>query len=160
VGTIYKCYENKGDILGAIVSLEVNEVLNAGQGVVARPPANVGDALDTLVGIYIEHSLHYLSKEMWRQAMAISTQLPDSPFGQAYTALDRALTEQIRALIARLQEIGLVRQDIDGAALGELIFNNMNMMFIEFVKRDAAKIPELRAAIRRQNRILVAAIGV
>ncbi|MBZ9758657.1 hypothetical protein LB524_25550 [Mesorhizobium sp. ESP6-5] len=47
-----------------------------------------------------------------------------------------------------------------GTALGELIFNNMNMMFIEFVKRDEARIPELRAAIRRQNRILVAAIGV
>ena len=89
IGTIYNYYQNKGDILGAIVSLEVNEVLNAGRGVVARPPANVGDALDTLIGIYIEHSLHYLSKEMWRQAMAISTQLPDSPFGQAYTALDR-----------------------------------------------------------------------
>ncbi|TIS82330.1 MAG: TetR/AcrR family transcriptional regulator, partial [Mesorhizobium sp.] len=157
---IYNYYQNKGDILGAIVAMEVNEVLNAGQGVVGSPPADVGDALDRLIGIYIEHSLNYLSKEMWRQAMAISTQLPDSPFGQAYTALDRALTEQIRALIARLQEIGLVRSDIDGPAVGELIFNNMNMMFIEFVKRDEAKIPELRAAIRRQNRILVAAIGV
>ena len=159
IGTIYNYYQNKGDILGAIVSMEVNEVLNAGRGVVANPPANVGDALDTLIGIYIEHSLHYLSKEMWRQAMAISTQLPDSPFGQAYTALDRALTEQIRALIARLQEIRLVRADIDGPAVGELIFNNMNMMFIEFLQRDEAKIPDLRAAIRRQNRILVGAIG-
>ncbi|RWM05880.1 MAG: TetR/AcrR family transcriptional regulator [Mesorhizobium sp.] len=160
IGTIYNYYQNKGDILGAIVSMEVNEVLNAGRGVVASPPANVGDALDTLIGIYIEHSLNYLSKEMWRQAMAISTQLPDSPFGQAYTALDGALTDQIRALIARLQQIDLVRSDIDGPAVGELIFNNMNMMFIEFVKRDGARIPELRAAIRRQNRILVAAIGV
>ncbi|MDG4885334.1 TetR/AcrR family transcriptional regulator [Mesorhizobium sp. WSM4884] len=160
IGTIYNYYQNKGDILGAIVSMEVNEVLNAGRGVVASPPANVGDALDTLIGIYIEHSLNYLSKEMWRQAMAISTQLPDSPFGQAYTALDRALTDQIRALIVRLQEIGLVRADIDGPAVGELIFNNMNMMFIEFVKRDEARIPELRAAIRRQNRIVVTAIGV
>ncbi|RWN99534.1 TetR/AcrR family transcriptional regulator [Mesorhizobium sp.] len=159
VGTIYNYYQNKGDILGAIVSMEVNEVLSAGRGVVANPPANVGDALDTLLGIYIEHSLHYLSKEMWRQAMAISTQLPDSPFGQAYIALDRALTEQIRALIARLQGLGLVRRDIDGHALGELVFNNMNMMFIEFVKRDEARIAELRAAIRRQNRILVAAIA-
>jgi AcrR family transcriptional regulator len=160
IGTIYNYYQNKGDILGAIVSLEVNEVLNAGRGVVDNPPANVGDALDTLVGIYIEHSLHYLSKEMWRQAMAISTQQPDSPFGQAYTALDGSLTEQISALIARLQALGLVRQDIDGTALGELIFNNMNMMFIEFVKRDEARIPELRSAIRRQNRILVTAIVV
>ncbi|MER8486120.1 hypothetical protein [Mesorhizobium sp. M1322] len=52
-----------------------------------------------------------------------------------------------------------MRSDTDGPALGELIFNNMNMMFIEFVKRDEARIAELRAAIRRQNRILVAAIG-
>ncbi|WP_281035125.1 hypothetical protein [Mesorhizobium tamadayense] len=44
--------------------------------------------------------------------------------------------------------------------MGELIFNNMNMMVIEFVKREEARIPELRAAIWRQNRILVAAIGV
>ncbi|TGQ19993.1 TetR/AcrR family transcriptional regulator, partial [Mesorhizobium sp. M00.F.Ca.ET.220.01.1.1] len=48
IGTIYNYYQNKGDILGAIVSMEVNEVLNAGRGVVASPPANVGDALDTL----------------------------------------------------------------------------------------------------------------
>ncbi|TIQ77619.1 MAG: TetR/AcrR family transcriptional regulator, partial [Mesorhizobium sp.] len=41
-----------------------------------------------------------------------------------------------------------------------LVFNNMNMMFIEFVKRDEARIAELRAAIRRQNRILVAAVAV
>ena len=160
IGTIYNYYQNKGDILGAIVSLEVNEVLNAGRGVVARPPANVGDALDTLIGIYIEHSLNYLSKEMWRQAMAISTQLPDSPFGQAYTGLDRELTKQISALIARLQEVGLVRPDIDGPAVGELIFNNMNMMFIEFVKDEALPIGRVRAAIRRQNRTLLNAISV
>ena len=84
VGTIYNYYRNKGDILVAIVSMEVNEVLNAGRGVVATPPRNVADAIDTLIGIYIDHSLIYLSKEMWRQAMAISTQQPDSPFGKTY----------------------------------------------------------------------------
>ena len=91
--------------------------------------------------------------------MAISTQQPDSPFGRTYSALDRALTDQICALIARLQELGLVRPRVDGRAVGELIFNNMNMMFIEFVKRDTATIAELRGAIRRQNRVLVDAIS-
>jgi AcrR family transcriptional regulator len=158
VGTIYNYYRNKGDILVAIVSMEVNEVLNAGRGVVTNPPADVGDAIDTLLGIYIEHSLIYLSKEMWRQAMAISTQQPESPFGRTYGELDKGLTDQICGLIARMQALGLVRDDIDGRAVGELVFNNMNMMFIEFVKRDAAKMPELRAAIRRQNRVLVEAI--
>lgn len=159
VGTIYNYYRNKGDVLVAIVSMEVNEVLNAGRGVVAHPPADVGDAIDTLIGIYIEHSLIYLDKGMWRQAMATSTQQPDSPFGQTYGELDRALTDQICALIGRLQELGIVRADIDRRPVGELVFNNMNMMFIEFVKREDAGIPQLRAAIRRQNRILVEAIG-
>ncbi len=159
VGTIYNYYRNKGDILVAIVSMEVNEVLNAGRSVISSPPAGVSDAIDTLIGIYIEHSLHYLSKEMWRQAMAISTQQPGSPFGQTYSALDRALTDQLRSLIGRLQELGLVRAEIDGSTVGELLFNNMNMMFIEFVKNDDARIADLRTALRRQNSILVAAIA-
>jgi len=159
IGTIYNYYHNKGDLLVAIVSMEVNEVLNAGRGVVAEPPRDVGGALDTLIGIYIEHSLNYLSKEMWRQAMAISTQQPDSPFGRTYTGLDRALTDQICALIAKLQERGLVRRGVDARSLGELVFNNMNMMFIEFVKRDKATIAEVCAAISRQNHVLVEAVA-
>ena len=158
VGTIYNYYRNKGDILVAIVSMEVHEVLNAGRDVVEDPPADVADAIDGLIGIYIEHSLIYLSKEMWRQAMAISTQQPESPFGRTYGELDRGLTNQICALISRLQELHLVRAEVDGHTVGELLFNNMNMMFIDFVKQDAAKMPELRAAIRRQNHILVEAI--
>ncbi|MER8446867.1 hypothetical protein NKH52_27125 [Mesorhizobium sp. M1066] len=42
--------------------------------------------------------------------------------------------------------------------LGERMFNNMNMMFIESVKREGGE-PELRAVIGRQNRILVG-VGV
>lgn len=160
VGTIYNYYHNKGDLLVAIVSMEVNEVLNVGRSVLADPPRDVGKALDALIGIYIEHSLIYLSKEMWRQAMAISTQQPESPFGRTYSSLDRGLTDQICALIARLQALGLVRTEADGRSVGELVFNNMNMMFIEFVKDEAATIAGLRGAIGRQNRVLVGAITV
>ncbi|MBX3583076.1 MAG: TetR/AcrR family transcriptional regulator [Rhizobiaceae bacterium] len=159
VGTIYNYYRNKGDILVAIVSMEVNEVLNAGRGVVSTPPANVADAIDTLIGIYIDHSLIYLSKEMWRQAMATSTQQPDSPFGKTYTALDRGLADQTCELVQRLRALGLVRPDVDIRSAGEVIFNNMNMMFTDFVKDDAMTLGDLRAAIRRQNKVLVDAIA-
>jgi hypothetical protein len=49
---------------------------------------------------------------------------------------------------------------VDARGCGEMIFNNMNMMFIEFVKREEMTIKELRAAIWRQNRTLVEAIAV
>jgi AcrR family transcriptional regulator len=160
IGTIYNYYQNKGDLLVAIVAMEVNEVLNAGRGVIAKPPANVMKAVDRLVIGYVEHSLVYLSKEMWRQAMAISTQQPESPFGRTYSDLDRALTDQTCALIARLQELGLIRRDVDARSVGEMIFNNTNMMFTVFVKNEAMSIAELRMAIRRQHKPLLDAVAV
>ena len=159
VGTIYNYYRNKGDILVAIVSMEVHEVLSAGLRIVQKPPKDVEKAIDTLVATYLDHSLVYLSKEMWRQAMATSTQQPDSPFGKTYTSLDRAMADQTCTLIAKLQDLGLARGTIDARGVGEMIFNSMNMMFIEFVKQDDMSIKTLRANIRRQNRTLVQAIS-
>ena len=47
--------------------------------------------MDGLIRLYYDHSLHYLSKEMWRKAMALSIEAPDSPFSQRYTELDAML---------------------------------------------------------------------
>ena len=157
IGTIYNYYENKGDLLVAIVAMEVDEVLNAGRKVIDNPPGNVAKAVDKLVISYIEHSLVYLSKEMWRQAMAISTQQPESPSGRTYSDLDRALTDQTCALLTRLQGLGFVRAGIDARSVGEMIFNNTNMMFILFIKNEAMTIAELRSSIRRQNKLLLEA---
>jgi len=159
IGTIYNYYRNKGDLLVAIVSLEVHEVLAAGETVIARPPLNVEKAVAKLIANYIEHSLVYLSKEMWRQAMAITTQQPDSPSGVAYGELDEALTAQTCKLIKKLQALSLVQADADARAIGELIFNNTNMMFTVFVKREAMTVAELLARIRRQNKIPIQAIA-
>ena len=158
IGTIYNYYRNKGDLLVAIVSMEVHEVLAAGEQVIARPPLNPEKAVAKLIANYIEHSLVYLSKEMWRQAMAITTQQPGSPFGIAYGELDEALTSQTCELIEKLQSLGLVQVDADAQAIGELIFNNTNMMFTVFVKQEGMTVAELLARIRRQNRTLVKAI--
>jgi AcrR family transcriptional regulator len=159
IGTIYNYYQNKGDILVAIVSMEVNEVLSAGRAVIETPPPPVSRAIDKLVSTYIDHSLVYLNKEMWRQAMAISTQQPDTPFGRTYSALDAALSKQTCMLIRALQGLGKVRLDIDCRGVGEMIFNNTNMMFIEFVKDEPMTTAALRAKLRRQHRTLLNAIA-
>ena len=156
IGTIYNYYRNKGDLLVAIVSLEVEEVLRAGEGVIADPPGSADAAVDALIGSYVEHSLHYLSKEMWRQAMAISTVQPTSPFGETYAALDVALARQTCQLLEKLQSLGLLSRKADATSLGEVIFNNTNMNFIIFVKDEAMTMTELRSHLRRQNRAVLA----
>jgi AcrR family transcriptional regulator len=156
IGTIYNYYQNKGDLLVAIVSLEVSEVLKAGEEVIADPPASADAAVDQLIGGYVAHSLHYLSKEMWRQAMAISTIQPGSPFGDTYAALDVALAKQTCALIEKLKASGSLRTEADATSLGEVIFNNTNMNFIIFVKTEAMTMADLLALLRRQHRALLA----
>jgi len=158
IGTVYNYYQNKGDLLVAIVSMEVNEVLRAGAALIERPPAAPEKAVNGLISIYLDHSLVYLNKEMWRQAMAISTRQPDSPFGRRYAELDERLTRQVCALIERLQARGRVKAEIDAAAAGEMIFNNTNMMFTLFVKSDAMTLAALKSAIARQLRPLLAAV--
>lgn len=150
VGTIYNYYRTKGDILIAIVAMEVEEVLASGATVVADPEPGVQDPVLSLIFTYYDHSLDYLSKEMWRHAMALSIQAPDTPNGQRYTALDRRLSAQVGALIATLQARGDVAQHVDAQAMGHLIFNSLNQLFVEFIKDDDAALPDLRDLVRTQ----------
>jgi AcrR family transcriptional regulator len=160
IGTIYNYYQNKGDLLLAIASMEVDEVLSAGATVIERPPRDVGEAIEALISIYIDDALVYLSKEMWRVAMSMSTQQPSSPSGRIYAELDLALTEQTCALIVKLQQIGLVRKELDAIGIGELLFNNINMMFTIYVKSEEMNPTELRSIISRQIKVVIDAIKV
>ena len=154
VGTFYNYFGTKGDVLLACVSMEVEEVLAQGNVLLSDPPQDVALALEALVGTYYTHSLVYLTKEMWRTAMALSIEAPDSPFSGRYTALDGMLCDQVCGLILRLQGLGLVRTHCDAHAIGEVAFNNLNMMFSEFVRNDALSLNALMAAVGRQNKAL------
>ena len=157
-GTIYNYYQNKGDLLVAIAAMEVNEVLAAGERVVERPATIASATVDGLFRIYFEHSLTYLNKEMWRHAMAISLQQPESPSGSAYSNLDTCLSKQVCRLIARLQSAGLIRRDVDTVAIGELLFNSMDRMFVNFLKSESTKLSELKRRVAIQTRVLLGEI--
>jgi AcrR family transcriptional regulator len=159
VGTFYNYFQTKGDILVAIVSLEVEEVLLAGAAVVRDPPRRVEQALTHLVEAYFDHSVVYLTKEMWRTAMGLSILNPDTPFSRRYSDLDGLLRDQVCSLIIALQARGRVRPDLDASALGEAVFNNLNMMFIEYVKSDMP-IEALKIAVARQNQPIANLIAI
>ncbi len=160
VGTIYNYYKNKGDILVALVSLEVDEVLELGERVVASPPKKPVKAVELLILTYIDHSLTYLSKEMWRHAMAISITQPTSPAGSTYNDLDIALKKQTGRLIENLITMKLVRADIDHKSLGEMIFHGQNDMFINFVKDESQSLAALKVELRRNLRAVVNLIAI
>ena len=115
------------------------------------PPADIAEALNWLIGGYYDHSNVYLTKELWRTAMALTIQAAETPFSARYTALDQSLTQQVCALLVELQRLGRARADVDARTLGQVVFNNLNQMFIEFVKVEEMSIETLKAAVARQN---------
>lgn len=159
VGTLYNYFETKGDLLLAIVSMEVEEVLTEGALALASPSDDPSEALDALIGRYYDHSLVYLSKATWRTAMALSIEAPDTPFSQRYTQLDRMLTAQVCDMIGALQQQGKLKAGVPAKVVGEVVFNNLNQMFIEFVKSDDMDIATLRAAVRQQTALIVGALA-
>jgi AcrR family transcriptional regulator len=159
VGTLYNYHRNKGDLLMAIVAIEVADVLEAGEALIANPPHSVEAALNALVFSYYDHSLVYLDKAMWRHAIAIATTQPSGPSGAAYGALDRALADQVTAMVRRLQAMGLVRADVGAGAVGEIAFNNLDRMFLSFVRSDDMDLPRLRAEVGAQHRALALILG-
>lgn len=87
--------------------------------------------------------------------MSLSIAQPETPFSQRYTALDHRLSKQVCDLFEALQSRGVVRKDIDCTATGELVFNNVNMMFIEFVKDEDMDVDGLKQEVERQSQPLV-----
>jgi AcrR family transcriptional regulator len=160
VGTLYNYFHTKGDILMAIVTLEVEEVLAEGAAVVNSPALGLQHAADALIGRYFDHSLTYLSKGMWRRAMALSIGAPDTRFSQRYTHLDARLAEQIAALITTFQTAGQVCPEVSPRVAAEVIFNNLNNMFIEFVKSDTMTLDVLKARVGDQTAVVVRGIMV
>lgn len=158
-GTCYNYFSTKGDLLLAIVSMEVEEVVEAGRALVDAPPPDIAQALGGLIRLYYDHSLMYLSKEMWRKAMAFSIEAPDTPFSQRYTELDAMLAAQVCDLLAALKARGLTRPDIDPGTLGQVVFNCLNQLFIEFVKADAMPLADLHRASDAQTAGLAALIA-
>lgn len=150
VGTLYNYFENKGDLLLALVTLEVEEVLEQGAATVADPPEDIAQALNQLIGGYYDHSNTYLTKDLWRTAMALTIQAAETPFSQRFTALDHSLTDQVSALVGQLQRAGRARGDVDAQALGQVIFSALNQMFIEFIKVEEMPLAVLKAGMAQQ----------
>lgn len=155
-GTCYNYFSTKGDLLLAIVSMEVEEVVGAGRALVEDPPPDIAQALGGLIRLYYDHSLMYLSKEMWRKAMAISIEAPGTPFSRHYTRLDAMLAAQVCDLLTALGARVLTRTDLDPATLGNIVFHALNQLFIEFVKDEAMQMDDLHRKSEAQTCCLAA----
>lgn len=153
-GTVYNYYRHKGELLIAVVALQVDEALAEGEPLVARPPARAEAAINALVETHLDHALAYLSKDNWRHALATAIAQPGTEMARRYAELEARLADQVRRLLDALQQAGALRADLDTIAFGRLLFNNASSLFIEHVKEEAQELDQLKAGLRAQHAAL------
>ncbi|MCW1917319.1 TetR/AcrR family transcriptional regulator [Rhodobacter sp. KR11] len=158
-GTVYNYFATKGDVLLALVSLEVEEVLDQGAAVVACPPQGLAAALDALVGGYYAHSLTWLTKDLWRQAIALTIGAPGTRFSLIYAGLDDRLRAQVSDLLAACQTRGQMRPGLQTAPLADVIFGGLNQAFTDFVRVEEMQMATLLTQMQARNTALAVALG-
>ncbi len=150
-GTIYNYYQNKGDLLLAIVTMEAKDTYEIGQSIIEDERISPKKAILDLIDIYVGEPMKLMDKETWRRAIAMSILQPESSFGQQYAEMDRKLGIQLVELILTLRSRGCFADVPDLPALAEALFKNVNMMFTLFMTDDTMSLEKLRNTLARQT---------
>jgi AcrR family transcriptional regulator len=158
--TIYNNFENKTGLLLAVLIEEGADVQQIGDKVISQRKKNDIDIIYRLIDLYVDHPMEFMNKSCWRQALAASTASSNKKFTQEYQNVDKQLKKQLIDLMHALKEEDAFLPVVDAQALGEIIWNNVNQMFTDFISAEAMPLAELKSVVKRQTEtILILAVG-
>ena len=160
VGTVYNYYNNKAEILLAIVSDEGEKVHQAGARIIAARGDDARTAVEDLIALYVEHPMCFMRKEEWRQVFAMSILHPDTRFGDRYAEVEQSLCRQLTDLLALLVEDGRMRAVEDLVSLGEVLFHNVNAMFAVYVSNEAMELADIKTRLMAQTECVLGRLYV
>ncbi|MGB3316426.1 MAG: TetR/AcrR family transcriptional regulator [Albidovulum sp.] len=149
--TFYNYFPSKADVLLASINAESEAVLTQGEACINTAHRSAKEAFGALVRGYFTTSFSTTSRYMWRIALARVVTDPNAGFSESYRQIDARLTDQVCRLIDALQSKALIRKDIDARAIGELLFNNVNMNFIIYIQSDTLTSDDVSSAVDRQS---------
>lgn len=151
VATFYNYFHSKADILLSSVTEETEKVLAEAERCIARSWPDAATGFDALSQVYWTCSFTSTSRQMWRIAVSQTMLNPQSEFCRRYVELDERLSEQVCDFIRRMQAAGHIRAEVDPAPVGALLFNNVNMNFLAFIRSDSLTARDVRDAVKVQS---------
>jgi len=155
VGTLYNYFPGKNEILMTLIAIENERLEDMGRAFEPdfnAPPADIFSAF--LLQFFMPDSV-MLNKAMWRKGFAISFADATSPEARRLRSSDRVLSDQVVALTEAIQSRGLLRSDLDGTIFGTTLFNNANMMFLDFTRSENRAYQDVVDGIEAMTRAFV-----
>ena len=153
--TIYNNFENKIGLLLAVLIEEGEGVQQIGQKIIdQRTTANLS-VIYRLIELYVDHPMEFMNKSCWRQALAASSASSHKKFTQEYQNVDKQLQVQLIELMHQLYNEDVFRTEVDPQSLGEIIWNNVDQMFTDFISDEKMSLEALKNTLKRQTEALL-----
>ena len=153
--TIYNNFENKTGLLLAVLIEEGEKVQQIGKNIIAQRKKNDVGIIYRLIEMYVDHPLEFMNKSCWRQALAASYGSYNKTFTREYQNVDHHLKNQVIDLMHSLYEEQVFVEQVDPQSLGEMIWNNINQMFSDFISDEDISLETLKSTLNRQTRALM-----
>ena len=153
--TIYNNFDDKIGLLLAVLIDESEDIQQISKRLIANRRANDISVIYRLIELYVDHPMEFMNKSCWRQALAASTASSNKKFTQEYQNVDKQLKNLLIDVMHSLHQEQVFRTEADVQSLGELIWNNVNQMFTDFISDEVMPLMELKNAIKRQTEAII-----
>ena len=100
--------------------------------------------------------MEFMNKSCWRQALAASLASAHTNFARDYRLIEAQFLQQVIGLMYSLHQETLLKAKTDPVSIGELIWNNTNQMFTEFIVDEPMSLAELHSKLARQTHTILA----
>ena len=153
--TIYNNFDDKIGLLLAVLIDESEDIQQISKRLIANRRANDISVIYRLIELYVDHPMEFMNKSCWRKALAASTASSNKKFTQEYQNVDNQLKNLLIDVMHLLHQEQVFRTEADVQSLGELIWNNVNQMFTDFISDEVMPLVELKNAMKRQIQAII-----
>ena len=153
--TIYNNFDDKIGLLLAVLIDESEDIQQISKRLIANRRANDISVIYRLIELYVDHPMEFMNKSCWRQALAASTASSNKKFTQEYQNVDNQLKNLLIDVMHLLHQEQVFRTEADVQSLGELIWNNVNQMFTDFISDEVMPLVGLKNAMKRQTEAII-----
>ena len=153
--TIYNNFDDKIGLLLAVLIDESEDIQQISKRLIANRRAKDVTVIYRLIELYVDHPMEFMNKSCWRQALAASTASSNKKFTQEYQYVDNQLKTLLIDVMHALHQEQVFRTEADVQSLGELIWNNVNQMFTDFISAEVMPLVELKNAMKRQTEAII-----
>ena len=154
-GTLYNYFGGKNEILLTLAAIENEHLLDLGNALVIDADTTAHAGLGRLFGIYYGARHMMLDRELWRHGFVLAFADVSNAQAERLRNTDHALRQQVIDAALTLQGMGKLRAGIDCAVFGAALYNNANMLFLEFAWSQDARFDGLLAQIDAMNAVLI-----